>query len=218
MKPSRARRAGWAGLGLCILALVSLGAGCAPKLVFVDFSDTPRDYVAKDYETVYDRWTRHVQVLQEADVALEAWATYKSWDFREAYVERYATVYDLTDADRKTLREGQRDACHAGYEFHVTAQSTNYKWNDLEKSSSAWRTTLIDAVGHELVPEYVKVEKLPDAYESQFFPSKTPFTKTYAIRFATPTDGAEFAGTKSGSITLRFSSPLGRVELVWRGS
>ena len=176
------------------------------------------DYVAKDYENVYERWTRHEQVLQEADVALEAWATFKSWDFREAYVERYASVYALSDSDRKTLRDGQLEACHGAYEFHVAAQATNYKWNDLEKASSAWRTTLIDALGHELVPEYVKVEKLPDAYESQFFPKRTPFTKTYAIRFSVPADAGEFGGAKTGSLTLRFSSPLGRVELVWRGS
>ena len=197
---------------------VALSAGCgAEKQVIVDFSDTPREYVAKDYEHVYETWTRHQQVREEADVALEVWATYKSWDFREAYVERYSTIYSLSDGDRKKLRDDQLDAYHTAYEFHVTAQSTNYKWNDLEKPTSAWRTTLIDALGHELTPEYVKVEKLPDAYESEFFPKKTPFTKTYAIRFVAPTDGADFAGVKSGSLTLRFESPIGRVKLEWRG-
>jgi len=198
-----------------VLAAAS-GAGCAQKQVPVDFSDTPRDYVAKDYDHVYERWTRHEQVLQEADVALEVWATYKSWDFRDAYIERYASIYSLSDADEKRLRDAQLDSYHAAYEFHVTAQSTNFKWNDLEKATSAWRTTLIDALGHELAPESIKVEKLPDAYESQFFPHKTDFTKTYAIRFVVPADGSDFAGVKSGSLTLRFASPIGRVEVQWR--
>jgi hypothetical protein len=199
------------------LALAAaLGGGCAEKQVNVDFSDAPREYVAKDYDHVYETWTRHQQVLQEVDVALEVWATYMSWDFREAYVERYASVYSLSDADRKKLHDSQLEASHGSYEFHVTAQATNYKWNDLEKSTSAWRTTLVDAAGHELAPEKIKIMKLPDAYESQFFPSKTPFTKTYAIRFVVPPEGSDFAGGKSGSLTLRIESPIGRVELVWR--
>jgi hypothetical protein len=192
-------------------------AGCAEKQVPVDFSDRPRDYVGKDYERVYETWTRHQQAFLDADVALEVWATFKSWDFREAYIERYAEVYSLSDADEKTLRESQRKILGEAYEFHVTAQASNYKWNDLEKGSSPWRATLVDALGHELAPEYVRVEKLPDAYESAFFPKRTPFTKTYAVRFAVPSDGSAFSGTKSGAITLRLASPIGRVELEWRG-
>ena len=73
-------------------------------------------------------------VLREVEKALEVWATYKSWDFREAYVERYAAIYSLSDADRSRrcgTRSGTRFS--KAYEFHVTAQSANYKWNDLEK-------------------------------------------------------------------------------------
>jgi len=184
----------------------------------VDFSETPRDYVAKDYGDVYERWTRHDFAMHDIEKALEVWATYKSWDFREAYIERYASIYSLSDGDRSTLRNAQREAFHRAYEFHVTAQSANYKWNDLEKSSSPWRVTLLDALGHELAPEAatIKVEKLPDAYEREFFPAKNPFSKTYSIRFVAPAN-TDFAGVASGSIVLRIASPLGRIELAWRG-
>lgn len=214
---SSSRRAASAFLLVAALAVAS-GGGCAHKDVAVDFSETPRDYVAKDYGRIYERWTRHESVLQEADVALEVWATFKSWDFREAYIERYADIYSLSDADRKTLRTAQQEAFHAAYEFHVTAQSTNYKWNDLEKDSSAWRATLVDALGHELVPEHVRLEKLPDVYEREFFPAKTPFSKTYSIRFTAGSEHGDFVGLASGSITLRIASPAGRIELRWHSS
>ena len=110
------------------------------------------------------------------------WATFKSWDFREAFIERYASIYSLPEADRAKLREAQRLAFQEAFEFHVTAQSSNYKWNDLEKTSSPWQLRLIDALGNELQPERVKVEKLPDAYEREFFPAQTPFSKTYSVR------------------------------------
>jgi hypothetical protein len=181
----------------------------------VDFTDVPRNYFSSDYGQAYVRWTRHEFVLREVEKALEVWATYKSWDFREAYVEHYATIYSLSDADKTTLRKAQLDAFHNAYEFHVTAQSANYKWLDLEKSSSPWRVTLLDALGHELQSEPIKVEKLPDGYELEFFPSKTPFSKTYSVRFVAPA-ASEFTGVKSGALTLRFASPLGHVEVSWR--
>jgi hypothetical protein len=192
-----------------------MALGCSQqKQVRVDFSERTHGYEAKDYPQVYERWTRHDYALLEVDKALEVWATFKSWDFREAYIERYASTYNLTDADRETLRKAQMVAAHAAYEFHVTAQSSNYKWNDLEKASSAWRVTLVDALGHELRPEHIRVQKLPDAYEIEFFPSRTPFSKTYSIKFAPV--GDEFAGTKSGGITLRIASPIGKIALDWK--
>jgi hypothetical protein len=197
------------------VALVSACASQKPKLV--DFTETPRDYRSKDYEDVYKRWTRHDRVLYEVDVALDVWATFKSWDFREAYIEHYSEIYSISDADRLELRSSELKQLHDAYEFHVTAQSTSFRWNDLEKPNSAWRVTLVDAVGHEIMAERIKVQKLPEAYEMEFFPSKTPFTKTYVVRFVTPTD-TEFAGPKSGSITLRLASPIGRLDLTWRSS
>jgi hypothetical protein len=205
-------------LGPFVVAVLAVALGCATKEPTVDFSETPRDYVAKDYERVYERWTRHQTALKDVDVALEVWATFKSWDFREAYIERYAEIYSLSDADRKTLRTAQQDAFHAAYEFHLTAQSTNYKWNDLEKDSSAWRATLVDALGHELSPEHIKVEKLPDVYEREFFPAKGPFTKSYSVRFAAGGEQGDFVGLASGSILLRLASPAGRIELRWHSS
>jgi len=201
---------------LLVFAAAALTACQSDKALRVDFSETPRAYVAKDYRDVYDRWTRHDFVMHDVEKALEVWATFKSWDFREAYVERYAAVYSLPDAERATLRNAQRDSLHKAYEFHVTAQSANYKWNDLEKSSSPWRITLLDALGHELQPEgSIRVEKLPEPYQREFFPARTPFTKTYTIRFV-PAAGSEFAGIKSGALILRFACPIARVELSWR--
>src|SRR5262249_38328128 len=131
------------------------------------------------------------------DAALEAWVTFKSWDFREAYVEHYAGVYSLSDADKGVLRAAQLEASRAGYEFHIAAQSARWSWNDLEKRSSPWRVSLIDALGHELTPDSLRLEKLPDAYEIEFFPSKTPFTRSYLARFpkAPPEGPAATAGT-----------------------
>ena len=89
-----------------LLVVAALVACQSDKAARVDFSETPRNYVANDYRDVYDRWTRHDFVMHDVEKALEVWATFKSWDFREAYIERYAAIYSLSDADRDTLRAG----------------------------------------------------------------------------------------------------------------
>ena len=207
------------GRGALVVVATMLVACQSDKAARVDFSETSRSYVGGDYHEVYERWTRYDFVMHDVEKALEVWATFKSWDFREAYVERYAATYSLSEGERGKLRAGQMSALHDAYEFNLTAQSANYKWNDLEKASSPWRVTLLDALGHELPLETltIKVQKLPDAYEREFFPAKTPFSKTYNLRFVPPAN-TDFVGIKSGSITLRIASPLGRIELTWRSA
>lgn len=224
-------------VAFAVTAIVgTLGSCAAPKPVQVDFSEIPRDYRSRDYVEVYQRWTRHGVVRHDiADEALEAWATFKGWDFREAYVEHYAGVYNLSETDKAALRAAQLETFRDSFEFHVAAQSSNYKWNDLEKRNTAWRVTLVDGLGHELAAESVKLEKLPEPYELEFFPAKGPFTRTYAIRFVKPAaataatqddgkdsgkdgkDGA-FIGAATGSLTLRIASPIGRLELTWQAA
>ncbi len=202
---------------LCLALLITCGC-TAPKPPVVSFSDVPRDYRSEDYPEVYERWTRHETVVHAVESALEVWATYKSLDFREAFVAHYSELYSLADADRTRLRAAQREFALAGYEFLVTAQSANYRWNDLEKKNSPWRVTLADGLGREIVPDELKIEKLPDIFEREFFPAKTPFTRTYLVRFPrTAGKGDDFAGERSGRIILRIAGPMGRADLVWAG-
>jgi hypothetical protein len=197
----------------CAVALV----GCAQSASKpVNFSDATRNYRPSDYSSVYESWTRHAKLWQEVGTVIEAWATYKSWDFRQAYVSYYASIYDLSDSDRATLLRSQLEASRASHEFHVAVQMTTDKWNDLERKNSPWRVTLLDASGGELGPASIQTVKLPELYESQFFPSRTEFTRTYEISFAlTSSGGQPFSGPASGRLVLRFVSPAGRIELAW---
>ena len=205
-------------LGACALVTGALGlGGCwgsAP--VIVDFSTPRRDYPSSEYQDVYQRWTRHEKIMFGVEAALEVWATYKSQEFRQAFVAHYADTYKLREEARSTLARAQGDAAAVAYEFVVTAQSANYKWNDLEKKSSPWRVLLVDGAGHELSAEQITVERLPDLFEREFYPAKTPFSKTYAIRFtrgAGREDG--FTGERSGELILRFAGPLASGDLRW---
>jgi len=200
------------------LALVGLVGGCASSAPrYVDFSDANRSFRSEDYEPVFTRWSRHAKaVVVYQGTVIESWAIYKSWEFRQAYVERYAKIYSLGETERAALLNQQREADRQTYEFHVAVQMTNYKWNDLDKESSPWRISLVDGAGAEIAPRKVELLKLPELYETQFFPNRTEFSQTYLIRFTrADAESSGFGGPASGRITLRIASPLAKNELVW---
>ena len=200
---------------LLVVAAAGFAACQSDQALRVDFSETPRAYIAKDYRDVYDRWTRHDFVMHDVEKALEVWATFKSWDFREAYVERYAAVYSLPDAERSDAAE--RAAGLSAQGLRVSRHRAERELQ-VERSREVELALAADAAGcarPRATAGKIQVEKLPDAYELEFFPAKTPFSKTYSVRFLVPTTG-DFAGIPSGAITLRFSCPIGRIELTWR--
>jgi len=203
------------GLLFCALAVVL--AACVTEHARVDFSDRDRGLRGDEYVSVFHRWTRHDRVAQGADTILEAWGTLKSWEFREAYVERYSDLYGVSNADRVAMKKNQHELERDNLEFVLVAQCWNYKWNDLNKPSSAWRITVVDGAGHELSPDSVHLERLPDLFEREFFPTRTSFSKTYLVRFKRPKEEGGFMGESSGRLTLRVASPQGQAELVWLG-
>jgi hypothetical protein len=205
--------------GAAVAALAALASCAAPVPAKVDFSEQTRNFRPEDYGQVLKVWTRHSKVISDVGTVIEAWALYKSWEWRQAYVERYAQVYHLTDAERTTLFKSQLEASRTAYEFHVAVQTTNYKWNDLDKETSPWRVSLVDGTGAEVAPKRIEVLRLPELYEMEFFPNKTEFSKTYVIRFLrADADAAGFSGPGSGRILLRFASPLGKAEVVWQSN
>ncbi|MCG5054928.1 MAG: hypothetical protein KA712_18335 [Myxococcales bacterium] len=209
-----------AGAGITALPLAALGAaGCqSGRPPLVDFAEGPRNFLASDYESVFSRWTRHARLVSanEGNI-IEAWATLKSWEFREAYLERYAQAYALSPDDRSSLWQSELAKLRGVYDFHLTVQTTDFQWNDLHERDSPWRVILVDGTGDELHPDEINRLRLPVPYEQVFFPHRTAFTKAYAVRFARPAgdDTARFGGEATGELTLRITGPLGRVEMAW---
>ena len=89
------------GLGLLLLATTACRE---PK---VTLEKGPREYTDSDYAQVLERWTRteNLIAVSELDNLLTVTATYESWDFRWAYVVKYANDYRLTVEQRRALLE-----------------------------------------------------------------------------------------------------------------
>jgi hypothetical protein len=184
----------------------------------VQLDEGPREYVSTDYNAVLKRWTRSEQLTQvsEMDNVFTATATYESWDFRWAYVVRYAEDYRLTVNQRQVLLERALSQTREVHEFYLALYAQHYEWNDLKAKDPAWIVRLIDDEGTETAPIDIKAIKKPGAIEFTYFPYTNPWRSSYRISF--PRIGAHGRATISPSARwfgLRFAGAQGNDELIW---
>jgi hypothetical protein len=199
-----------------LAAALALG-GCATPTVNV--AEGPREYVATDYDSVLNRWTRTERLfaLSELETYLTATATFESWDFRWAYVVRYVQDYRLTIDQRKKLLEKALDETRVKHQFFVALYGGERRYNDLTRADSAWIVRLIDDTGNETAPQEIVAIKKPNALERNYFPYNTPFRQAFRIRFPrVAADGRPTISPQAKWFGLRFAGAQGNSELVWQ--
>jgi hypothetical protein len=191
-------------------------SGCAEPSV--SLATGPREYVPGDYTQVLRRWTREESLLrvQELDTKLTVTATFESWDFRWAYVVRYASDYRLTVEQRRELLERTLHETVEDHEFYVALYGTAWRWTDLSRPTSAWIVRLIDDEGSETAPSKMEAIIKPGAIERRYFPYTTVWRHAFRIRFPSQTaDGRPTIASNARWFGLRFAGAEGNEELRW---
>ncbi len=197
-------------------ALLGLAAGCATPRVTLN--EGAREYVATDYPSVLKSWTRSKQFtsVNVMDNVLSVSATYESWDFRWAYVVRYAEDYRLTIDQRHSLLERSLAETHDGHQFYVALYAQRHKWNDLTAAEPAWIVRLVDDEGTETAPADIQVIKKPGAIELTYFPYTTPWRSAFRVTFPrVRADGTSTISPAARWFALRFAGAQGYEELIW---
>jgi len=206
------------GRKLCLTfaALALLAVGCHPP--HVKLSEGPREYVAEDYDGVRKLWTREAEILsvELLDNVLSVTATYESWDFRWAYVSRYAEDYRLTVEQRRALLDRTLAETRRRHQFFVALSAQKHKWGDLAVDNPAWIIRLIDDQGSETTPSEIVEIKRPGAIERTYFPYASPFRRIYRVSFpVVRADGTPSILPEARWFGLRFAGAQGNDELVW---
>ena len=183
----------------------------------VQLSEGPREYAPTDYEVVLKRWTREEDIIvaSELDNVLGVTATYESWDFRWAYVVRYADDYRLTVEQRKVLLERSLAESRKTHQFYVALYAQRRKWDDLTAESPAWIVRLIDEKGRETAPADIQRIKRPGAIERTYFPYTTSWRAAYRIRFPKQQNGVSTISADARWFGLRFAGAQGHKALIW---
>ncbi len=205
---------------LALAGGTALGAssltGCSePK---VSLASGAREYVASDYPVVLKRWTRteNLIALAEIDNLLTVTATFESWDFRWAYVVRYAQDYRLTIDQRRALLEQTLGDTQDAHHFYIALYGNNRRQTDLTKPNSAWIVRLIDDQGNETAPQKIELIAKPSTLEQTYFPYTTIWRHAFRITFPrTAGDGHSTIAQDAKWFGLRFAGAEGNEELRW---
>lgn len=197
-----------------VLSLLAIG--CAPPPV--DMTPRARDYSPDDYTAVLKQWTRKERLnsLDEMDNVLTATATYESWDFRSAYVARYADDYQLPLPDKKQLLSRSLAEAAEFHEFYVAFFAQTKNWAVLEEKDPAWVVHLVDDTGQRTEPANLNKINKPGALELTYFPYTNTWRTVYRISFPTSTQaGKPSIAPGARSFGLEFRGAKGHTALTW---
>ncbi len=198
------------------LLLASAAAACSEPRV--SLRTGPREFVASQYSQVLARWTRSKSLLTfaELDDLLTVTATYESWEFRWAYVVRYAQDFRLTVEQRRVLLEKTLAQTQERHNFYVALYGGNRRWTDLSRPNSAWIVRLIDSDGNETAPTTIEIIPKPGAIERTYFPYTSVWRQAFRLQFPkTASDGRPTIAPDASWIGLRFAGAEGNEELHW---
>ena len=172
----------WAVLWALTAALFT--AACSSRIITLETG--PRSLTPDDYEDVYESWTRNDQDFEWTllDDVLHVTATFESWEFRWAYVIRYAYDHAIdADAREIMLRATLADA-RDNHRFFVTVAGSDFREQNLAGRESAWRVLLVDPDGMQT--EALEIERIrrPSAADEIYFSSITPQRQAFRLVFS----------------------------------
>lgn len=197
-------------LGLVFLMVV-FAAGCTRRPV------SPPSQERSSYYQTLDEWTRSTKVFEGFESRLYIYATYKSMDFRKAYIDEYAERYQLEDDYKNALLERESLLNQKYNEFFISAFTPVDEWNDFDKRGSIWRLYLSDNNGLRVEPLEIRKVDSKDPVYGEFFPFLDPWSRGYLVRF--PRYDYKGRGPigeeKSEYLKLTVTGIKGRGELVW---
>jgi hypothetical protein len=156
--------------------------------------------------------------MGDLDTKLTVTATYESWDFRWAYVVRYAADYRLTVAQRKEVFDHTLAETADRHEFFVSlyGASGDWRWLDLSRPSSAWTVRLIDDKGSETAPSNIELVAKLSPLERRYFPYTNIWRRAFRISFPrTSSDSRPTIADDARWFGLRFAGAEGSTELRW---
>lgn len=200
-------------LGL-VLASASL-VGCGHPQV--SLAERPPSYTPRDYQDVLARWTRSDRIIAfaELDARLTVSATWKSPDFRAAYVARYARDYRLDAVETKKLLDDEIEEATRGHEFYVALSGENRRAIDLTKPSSEWIVRLVDDRGNETAPESIVAIPKPGPDLRTYFPYTTVWRQAFRVTFPVTTSKGPTIAADATKVSLHFAGARGDQALVW---
>jgi len=197
-----------------LLAFVMTACGAAP----ITMRQSTRSFTDRDYKAVYKAWTRDADEFSVGKLkdVLNVTATFQSWEFRWAYVVRFAQDNSLGTDARTAMLQSSLDDTKVRHRFFITLGGNNFDESDMTSERAAWRVLLVDPKGNHYVPLEMERVRKPTPADRAYFPSVSPFRQTFKVSFdAKGKDGLPILSDGTPYVILRFTGPEGVVDLRW---
>ena len=204
----------WPLLGA--LAFGVLSSACKPSPITLE--PRPRTFTPESYARVWEAWTRDEESFAWKELAHEIFvsATFESWEFRWAYVVRYAYDYSLSPSARDEMLNASLASSRQEHRFFVTLAGLDFRESNLADKASAWRVLLVDPEGNQTSPILMERVRRPTAVDRVYFPQVNSFRQTFRLTFpAVEADGRKTIPDGADFVVLRFTGARGRADLRW---
>lgn len=199
--------------------LAALSGACTHAGPTVSLAEGPRAYTGDDYGSVMDKWTRTHSLIRlpTVDDRLTVTATYESWDFRWAYVVRYAHDYRLAPDERQAMLDKALAETQATHKFQIALYGNlPPRMTDLTRPGCAWVVRLVDDRGNETAPVRIEQVLRPSAIDKAYFPYLSVWRQIFKVDFPKQkADGSPTVAKNATWVGLAFYGAYGQDEIRW---
>ena len=181
-------------------------AGCyrPPKMG----ANEVKDVDPKRYEKTLERFTTSQRIYDKLETKLLVTAVYRSWSYRDAYVDEVARREVRPRAEREEMKKDERADWQIYHSFVVTAYTPETRHLTLStRDDAVWKMRLYDAKGN--FTEAVVADRIDqtDKTYDEYLPSDL-WGRTYIVKFP-----REQLPARPKTLTLQLASALGVAEL-----
>ncbi len=201
----------WISLLIGLTSLLGIGA-CSHVREYMDIARSRG--VSEAYLSQLSRWTRSQIVHSQFETRVRIEATYLSPEFNRAYLDEYARLYRLSDAEKRTRAESDAAQAAQSAEFLFYAYIPEKASNDFDRKGTIWSVFLTGSGGEKILPtELKRIDPLTPVVQDLFPYVHAHYGITYRLRF--PASAAALIADPSTKLV--FTGVVGTVELAFGG-
>lgn len=189
----------WAILLLTMITLSSceyarVGAGGTPET---------------EYHKTLQSLTKYERLFGLDKTLYETYITYYSPELSQQYVNEYAKIYSLPDAQKNTMLNAEANDANQYDVFmigHYASENDNQRLNTTDPQKIVWRFYLKNADGTQVESLEIKPVTL-GTQMNYFYPYLNAWSRLYRVKFPK---------TQSSTKNLVMKGPIRELTFVWK--
>ena len=201
--------------GVVLTLALASASGCttAPPTIG-DPAPTVKDKEAEHaYREILETYSDSAEIYSRFDTQAFTGATFQSWPFRQARVQRMAQFKEMSPQELQQHLAEERAEFEQFNVFDLGTWTQNPKFDDFDTKNSIWRIALVTGKGQVLPAEVRRVGRV-NLNTRALYPYMGTFWVQYRVKFPKLLpDGTPVIPPGENQVILRVASTLGQADL-----